>query len=60
MKARRPQTRSVPVLPVKTALKAGYYLGLTLSAGAGTGASGPATASPTTPSPGVETAGVPS
>ena len=60
MKTRRPQTRSVPVFPVKTALKAGYYLGLTLSAGAGTGASGPATASPTTPSPGVETAGGPS
>lgn len=29
-----------PVLKVKTAVKAGYYLGLTLSAGAGTGASG--------------------
>lgn len=60
MKARRPRTRSVPVLPIKTAIKAGYYLGLTLSAGAGTGASGPETVSPTTPSPSVATSGGPS
>ena len=39
MKAIAKDTNRRPVLKVKTAVKAGYYLGLTLSAGGGTGAS---------------------
>ena len=39
MKAVAKNTRRWPVLKVKTAVKAGYYLGLTLSAGGGTGVS---------------------
>ena len=39
MKTISKDTQHWPVLKVKTALRAGYYLGITLSAGAGGGPS---------------------
>ena len=39
MKTISQDTQHWPVLKVKTALRAGYYLGITLSAGAGGGPS---------------------
>jgi len=52
MKAIVKDTKRRPVLKVKTAVKAGYYLGVTLSAGGGMGVSDLSTPNPGTSAPG--------